>query len=95
MNKYWYTSGSGKVEIQLTMEQAERGGHSGSVDLDIAALRNVPEIKSQLEALPIDAVIEELHSSGAYDMEELLDHDANLSRILWFACGDVLEEYSK
>jgi hypothetical protein len=95
MKKYWYTSSSGKVEIQLTMEQAERGGHSGSVDLDIAALRNVPEIKSQLEALSMDAVIEELFNSGAYDMEDLLDHDQNLSRILWFACGDIVEEYSE
>lgn len=33
-----------------------------------------------------------LRGYGAWDEEQLKDHDENLTRILWLACGDILEE---
>lgn len=91
MKKHWYTSGDGRFELQLTMEQAITGCHSGQCDLDIAFLRTQPEIKSQLDSLSAKAVADELKSSGAYEDYELLNHDDNLTRILWFACSDIVE----
>lgn len=88
---YWLSS-SGYLELELTFEQAQMGAHPGPCDADVEALRQDPGIRAQLEALDPAQVRDELKGYGAWDDEELADHDANLSRILWIACGDVLEE---
>jgi len=36
-------------------------------------------------------VREVLRDCGAWDDDELSDHDANLDRLLWIACGDIVE----
>jgi hypothetical protein len=35
---------------------------------------------------------EELDGFGCWSAEELQDHQANLERLLWIACGDIVEE---
>lgn len=89
-NKYWYTGNYG-VNIELTVEQAFMGNHMGQCDSDITRLRTIPEIKKQLDAIPVDALRKELIEYGAWDKCELDSHDDNLSRILWIACGDISE----
>lgn len=89
--KYWYTSSDGRIELKLTMDQAMTGSHQGQCYQDIAYLRTLPEIEKQLLSLTVEAVVTELQSSGAYDAEDLQDHNDNLSRILWFACSDIVE----
>lgn len=93
MKKYWYISSDGRIEIKLTMNQAMTGSHQGKCDQDIEYLRTIPEIENQLLSLQVEAVASELLSSGAYDKDELRDHNENLSRILWFACSDIVENY--
>jgi hypothetical protein len=51
----------------------------------------VPSIKKQLDRLDPDRVREVLRDYGAWDDNELSDHDANLDRLLWIACGDIVE----
>jgi hypothetical protein len=51
----------------------------------------VPSIKKQLDRLDPDRVREVLRNYGAWDQAELSDHDANLGRLLWIACGDIVE----
>ena len=87
----WYTSGSGLIELQLTKQQAATGSHSGSCDNDIAYLRQLPAIKRQLAKLEPETLAKELKEYGAWDEIELQDHDQNLTRILWIACGDIAE----
>jgi len=65
--------------------------HQGQCDADIAELRLVPAIRRQLDKLSPPLVAECLREYGAWDAEELADHDANLSRLLWIACGDIVE----
>jgi len=92
----YYTSGSGRIELQITKKQAGIGSHSGQCDNDIAYLRTLPAIKRQLAKLDPDTLKKELSEYGAWDDEQLNDHDENLTRILWIACGDIQEEmYSK
>ena len=86
-----FTSSSGKIELNITKEQALQGSHSGSCDADIAELRTVPSIRRQLDKLKPEIVAAELSEYGAWDDEELQDHDKNLSRLLWIACGDISE----
>lgn len=88
----WYTSGSGRIELQLTKSQAQTGSHQGRCDNDIAYLRTLPAIKKQLDKLDAETLRNELDEYGAWDDEQLANHDENLTRILWIACGDILEE---
>lgn len=87
----WYTSGSGRIEIKLTKKQASIGSHSGQCDTDIKYLRQLPAIKRQLDKIDAELLRGELKEFGAWDENELQDHNANLDRILWIACGDILE----
>jgi hypothetical protein len=90
--KLWYSSSSGRIELQMTLEQAESGSHQGQCDEDVRALSLVPEIKTQLDAIDKDVLAAELKEFGAWDAEELADHAQNIQRILWIACGDIKEE---
>ncbi len=67
------------------------GSHQGACDDDIAALRQVPAIRRQLDKIKPETLQAELREYGAWDDAELADHDANLSRILWLLCGDIVE----
>jgi hypothetical protein len=87
----WFLSSSGRIELQITKEQAFSGHHQGDCSEDIEALRKVPAIKRQLEAIDQAELSKELREYGAWDADQLEDHDENLSRILWLACGDITE----
>lgn len=86
----WFISSNGKIELNITKTQAMKGSHSGACDADIAELRNLPAIRRQLAKIKPEVLREELIDYGWND-DELEDHDANLSRILWVACGDIVE----
>ena len=87
----WYMTSSGKIELKITREQAHIGSHQGKCDEAIAYLRTVPAIRRQLDKLNPQTVSDELAEHGAWDDEQLADHDENLSRLLWVACGDIVD----
>jgi hypothetical protein len=89
--RVFFSTGSGKIVLVIKAEDAKLGYHSGQCDADISALRRVPYITRQLSDLPRDDLASELKEYGAWNAEELADHDANLSRILWLACGDIVD----
>ena len=88
----WWSESLGRIELQIAREDAESASHPGPCDADVARLRDVPYIREQLDRLPPALVVECLREYGAWDAEELADHDANLDRLLWIACGDISEE---
>ena len=88
-----YTTGSGKIEIEITKKQALKGYHSGSCDQDIAELRQIPAINRQLAKIDASILAEELRHYCAWSDGELQDHDENLDRFLWLACADIVETY--
>lgn len=87
---YW-TESLGRIELNITRAQAESCAHPGQCDADVAALRDVPAIRRQLAKIDPATVADSLREYGAWDDDELKDHDANLSRLLWVACGDIVE----
>lgn len=87
-----FSTSSGKIELDITSDHAHIGSHSGQCDQDVAYLRALPEISAQLEKLDPVLVVSELEEWGAWDEEELKDHDQNLSRLLWLACGDIVDQ---
>lgn len=88
----WFTSSSGRIELQMTMEQAESASHSGECDEDVRELSKVPAIAEQLTKIDPVLLSAELKEYGAWDDEERADHDQNLQRILWLAAGDITEQ---
>ena len=86
----WAYTSSGKIELNITKAQAQKGAHQGQCDTDIAGLRQVPAIRRQLAKIDAADLRKELAEWGAWDETELANHDANLSRILWLLCGDIL-----
>lgn len=87
----WWTSSSGRIELQITKAQAVIGSHQGQCDQDIAYLRTLPAIRRQLAKVSPEVLAKELRECGAWNKVELADHDQNLSRLLWIACGDIKE----
>jgi hypothetical protein len=87
---YWSDS-YGLVELNITKKQAHIGYHQGQCDNDIKGLRDVPSIKRQLDQLKPEIVSLVLKDYGAWDVNDLSDHDDNLDRLLWIACGDIVE----
>lgn len=86
-----WSSGSGRIELSMTLEQAESCSHPGPCDSDVAFLSREPEISSQLSAIDPELLKGELMEYGAWDDEELSDHGQNLQRLLWIASNDVAE----
>jgi hypothetical protein len=90
-NKLWFSTSSGRIEFQLTKEDAETGSHTGQCYDDVVALRSVPYIASQLAEIDAKTLAEELREYGAWEDNELASHDENLNRILWLACVDIID----
>ena len=89
----YYVSGSGRIELQLTLHQARSASHQGQCDADVRALAQIPAINRQLSKIDPTVLAAELREYGAWSPEELADHEQNLQRILWLAAGDIVEEH--
>lgn len=87
----WYTGNYSTIELQITKEQAESASHQGACDDDVKALSELPAIKRQLAKMDKESLREELAEYGAWDEAELADHEQNLQRVLWIACGDIVD----
>jgi hypothetical protein len=83
-----------RFELKITKAQALQGSHPGPCDIDIVELLTVPAIRRQFKKIPADKIAAELKEYGAWDETELSDHEANKARILWIACGDIVEEHN-
>ena len=87
---YW-SSSCGRITLQITKAQAEIGSHHGQCDNDVAYLRTLPVIARQLRKVDVEALRRDLREYGAWDTEQLADHEENLTRLLWLACSDIRE----
>ena len=88
----YFTTGSGKIELQIKLDHAHAGHHAGQCDADIAYLLTVDYIKTQIAAIPPALLTDELREYGAWNADELSDHEQNKARILWIACGDIADQ---
>lgn len=87
----FWTSSSGRIELSIPKGLASIGYHSGACDADIAELMELDSIKAQLSGIAPQVLREELKEFGAWDDLELSNHGDNLARILWIACGDLID----
>lgn len=91
----WYTGSSGLIELAITLDDARSGYHPGPCDGDITELRKAPYIAGQLAGIDAATLRKELREWGAWDDVELADHESNLDRLLWLACGNIVEDTSR
>lgn len=91
----WASTSSGRIEIQMSLEEARSASHQGQCDADVQALSKVPHIAAQLAEIDPDLLRSELKEYGAWDAEELADHDQNLQRLLWSMAGDIVENENR
>ncbi|WAW10016.1 hypothetical protein NB640_12490 [Oxalobacter vibrioformis] len=87
-HKYWHVSGCGRLEIQLTLEQANYGYHSGQCYEDVKALMLAPEIKTQLDQMDENSLRDVVSEYSDWDVT---DHEENKIKFLWLASADIVE----
>lgn len=88
----WWTTGSGRIELQMTKAQAASVSQPGKdAHLDVCALLRDKKIRRQVDRLDRDLVKAELREYGAWDDADMIDHEANLQRLVWLAGCDITE----
>lgn len=88
----WFSTGSGRIELNIPKRLISVGYHQGQCDDDITHMRRTePRIEKQLRAIDPELLKSELREHGCWDDDELANHEVNLDRILWIACGDLHE----
>jgi hypothetical protein len=91
----WYYTGTYSIPLRLTLEQARSVSHQGQCDADVRELCKVRQIRSQLRKIDPAKLASELREYGAWDAEELSNHEVNLERLVWLAGCDIREEYDQ
>lgn len=92
-NELYYSCGTRiGIEIGLTMEDARSVSHAGPCDDDVKALAKFPYVAEQLAKIYPEDLRSELGEYGAWNDEELANHDENLLRWLWLSGCQIREE---
>lgn len=88
-DKVWWGSGCGRIELLISRYLAENTATPGD-NLPMVQVA-VRELQDQLDKLDPKLVANELREYGAWEDEELTDHERNLERLVWLACWDLVE----
>ena len=89
---YWYSSSSGHIEIQLPGDCLLSIAQSGDNERDVMTSLGLDPVRSEINNLDSDDIRDELREYGAWDDEELADHERNKMRFLWIAAHNVADE---
>ena len=90
---YTWFSSSGRLNLTFpTLEDAQCCAHQGDCLPEVQETIGLDWMASQLAKIDPDVLRAELDECGAWDDEELANHDDNLERIVWLASNDVAEE---
>jgi hypothetical protein len=92
MSKEYWIESLGRIELQMTMEQAEMVPLSGDVEHGVCLLSKEKEIIDQLDKYTPKLIAECLSEYGCWNEEQLKDHKENILRLLWMAASDIQEK---
>lgn len=91
MKKYFNYSNYGN-DLSLIRRDAEHCSQSGDCEPFVREVMVKPYVKKQLTQINPDSLRRELHEYGAWDEEELQNHEMNLLRWLWISAGNITDE---
>jgi hypothetical protein len=81
------------IEFELPLAVALSCSQPGKdAEADVWRARQDPKLREALSQLDPEKVKEELRGYGAWDREELEDHETNLGRIVWIAACGIRED---
>lgn len=80
------------IYLKLTKQLIEECSHAGECIHDVEAWLEVPKIKNQFKLLSPENIAAHLEGYGAWNEEDLSDHEMNKVRLLWVAAGNGKEE---
>jgi hypothetical protein len=89
----WWSSACGKIELNITLNNAKKASHQGECYNDVKLLSEKQSIKRQTKLIDKNDLIAVLSEYGAWDNVQLQDHNENIIRLLWIACGDIVENH--
>lgn len=75
--------------LNITKAVANECSRSGNNEYSVNYYMNLPKYKKQLLKLDKEQVRNELNDLGVWDDEELENHEDNLQRLFWVACGNI------
>lgn len=75
--------------LNITKAVAEECSKSGNNEYSVNYYMNLPKYRKQLLKLDKEQVKQELNDLGAWEDEELKNHEDNLQRLFWLACGNI------
>ena len=90
MKTLWNDTNYGN-DLKLTRSDANACSHSGRCDDDVNAVMLKPYVKRQLAELSPEKLAKELKEYGAWEEDELANHNENLKRWVWISAGDISE----
>jgi len=75
--------------LNITKAVANECSRSGDNEYSVNYYMNLPKYKKQLLKLDKEQVRNELNEYGAWEDDELENHEDNLQRLFWLACGNI------
>jgi len=77
--------------LNITKAVANECSKSGDNEYSVNYYMNLPKYKKQLSKIDKEQLIKELTEYGAWDDDELKNHNDNLQRIFWISCGNIVD----
>ena len=77
--------------LNITKAVANECSKSGNNEYSVNYYMNLPKYRKQLDKLNKESVRAELNDLGAWEDEELKNHEDNLQRLFWLACGNIMD----
>lgn len=75
--------------LNITKAVANECSRSGNNEYSVNYYMNLPKYKKQLLKLDKEQVKQELNDLGAWEDDELKNHEDNLQRLFWVSCGNI------
>lgn len=80
------------ITLKLTKDCIRDCSHQGQCYPDIQYWLKQPRIANQMSRISPEDAKNCLKGYGAWNDEELNNHEDNLERVLWIACNDAKEQ---
>ena len=82
----YLATGSGRIEVEAPLQYISQVTTTGSNDIAVEDLYNLPTVQEQLKQIPLEVIREEYREYSA-DNEELIREDME-KFLLWNMCWD-------